>query len=159
MIKPASAVLVDTNILLRLTNPNSDQHAMCRDAMRRIEAVGCRLHFTLQNAAEFWNVSTRPRDRNGFGLSGIETEERLQLIEQNMTLLPDSSNVYATWRRLLRDHGIRGVQVHDARLAAVMMVHRVMQILTLNTADFSRYSEIEAVHPADVANAAGTGNR
>jgi hypothetical protein len=42
------------------------------------------------------------------------------------------------------------VQVHDARLAASMIVHDVPQILTLNVADFARFSQIRAVHPASL---------
>jgi hypothetical protein len=34
------------------------------------------------------------------------------------------------------------------RLVAVMRVHGVEHILTLNVADFSRYEMIEAVHPS-----------
>lgn len=37
-------------------------------------------------------------------------------------------------------HSVLGVQVHDARLAAAMYVHRVNHILTLNVSDFSRFS-------------------
>ena len=40
-----------------------------------------------------------------------------------------------------------GVQVHDARLAAAMYVHGVAHILTLNVADFSRFSGLTPVHP------------
>jgi hypothetical protein len=44
-------------------------------------------------------------------------------------------------------HGVLGVQVHDARLAAAMYVHRVNHILTLNASDFSRYTGLSALHP------------
>jgi len=37
--------------------------------------------------------------------------------------------------------------VHDARLAAAMYVHHVDHILTLNVADFSRFTGRTAVHP------------
>jgi hypothetical protein len=38
-----------------------------------------------------------------------------------------------------------GVQVHDTRLVAAMLVHGVRHIFTLNVADFSRYGEITVV--------------
>jgi hypothetical protein len=47
-----------------------------------------------------------------------------------------------------RGLGIQGVQVHGARLVALMQVHAVTHILTLNTADFSRYAGITAMDPA-----------
>jgi predicted nucleic acid-binding protein len=45
------------------------------------------------------------------------------------------------------------VQVHDARLAASMMVHGVRRILTFNARDFTRFTAIEAVDPAQLAGA------
>lgn len=43
-----------------------------------------------------------------------------------------------------------GVNVHDARLVAAMLVHGLTDILTFNTKDFARYSEITAVHPTAI---------
>jgi len=47
-------------------------------------------------------------------------------------------------------HSVLGVQVHDARLAASMIVHGVTNILTFNVADFSRFSELTALHPNNI---------
>lgn len=48
-------------------------------------------------------------------------------------------------------HAVSGVQVYDARLVAVMKVHDVTHLLTLNDRDFARYSGITVVHPSQVA--------
>src|SRR3990172_2974008 len=100
-----------------------------------------------QNASEFWNVCTRPVDRNGFGLSVHETDQRLQVIERTITVLPDNERIYPEWRRLVVRHSVSGVQVHDARLAAAMHVHGISHILTLNQPDFERYASITVMHP------------
>jgi predicted nucleic acid-binding protein len=42
---------------------------------------------------------------------------------------------------------VNGVQVHDARLVAVMMAHGIRQIVTFDMGDFRRYAAIEAIHP------------
>lgn len=107
---------------------------------------------TSQNYVEFWNVATRPADRNGFGLMPTEAERLLCLVERLFPGLPDSPAVYPEWRRLVVAFGVRGVQVHDARLVASMLVHGVTQILTLNTGDFARYAPegITAVDPNSV---------
>ena len=47
-------------------------------------------------------------------------------------------------------HGVLGVQAHDARLAATMYVHGVGHILTLNVATFSRFSGLTVLHPASL---------
>ena len=49
------------------------------------------------------------------------------------------------------DRRVSGVQVHDARLAAVMKAHGIARIVTFNVADFTRFPEIEAVHPGEIA--------
>ncbi|WP_242541132.1 hypothetical protein [Phormidium pseudopriestleyi] len=46
-------------------------------------------------------------------------------------------------------YGVRGVNLHDARLVAGMVVHGLTHILTFNTRDFARYGEVTAVHPMD----------
>lgn len=85
-----------------------------------------------------------------FGLTLSEAEREVRVIEAGMNLLTDNEAVYREWRRIIVQHAVSGVQVHDARLVAVMLVHGVKHILTLNAADFSRYGGITAVHPTAV---------
>lgn len=47
-------------------------------------------------------------------------------------------------------YSVVGVQVHDARLVAAMVVHGVTNLLTLNTADFARYPGINVFDPAAI---------
>ena len=146
--------LTDTNILLRLLEPNDPEYALVRGAVDALLARGERLCFASQNLIEFWNVCTRPIPKNGFGLTIAETDERARLIESRFRLLPDNERVHAEWRRLVVSHSVAGVQVHDARLVAAMLVHGVADLLTLNDRDFSRYTGVRAVHPRDVTGAA-----
>jgi predicted nucleic acid-binding protein len=142
---------VDTNVLLRLSHKEHPQHELIATALRRLVARQVELCFTPQNLGEFWNVSTRPRERNGLGLSIEETESHVGAIERRMTILQEEKRVYLTWRRLLLAHNVRGVQVHDAHLAAVLEVHEVAHLLTFNGPDFRRFTNVSAVHPQDVA--------
>ncbi|MGI8770661.1 MAG: type II toxin-antitoxin system VapC family toxin [Acidobacteriaceae bacterium] len=142
--------LLDTNVLLRWTKPCDTSYAEVSRAVIALNARGDRLHYTSQNLGEFWNVSTRSEQQNGFGLSPAEAEARVELIENEFTLVPDGSSIHRRWRRLLVEYQISGVQLHDARLAAAMFVHDVDRILTFNVRDFVRYRGIIAVHPAEV---------
>lgn len=144
------AYLLDTNILLRLALPGGPFDEVVVSAVRRLVAEGTPLYYTLQNAAEFWNVSTRPRDRNGFGLTPKETDRRLRVIERQFLLLPEPEAVYARWRQVVVEADVSGVQVHDARLAAVMSVSNVSHLLTLNPRDFERFAGLTPVHPKDL---------
>lgn len=93
---------------------------------------------------------TRPVARNGLGLSVADAEREVRAIESGMTFLADGESVYREWRRIIVQHSITGVQVHDARLAAVMYVYGISHVLTLNVADFSRFSGLNALHPSAV---------
>ena len=142
--------LADTNILLRLVQILSLHHAEAKTAVGKILKRGDTLFITLQNVSEFWNVSTRPLDKNGFGLSVAETEAELTKIEQIFDFLPDTLEVYKNWRELVVNHSVSGIQVHDAKIAAAMKAHNIQNLLTFNAKDFKRYTDIKAVEPKDV---------
>lgn len=140
--------IADTNILLRFIAPTDPNHTLVRHTIYSLLKGKEEVCYTSQNLAEFWNVCTRPvTSRSGFGLSIEETDRRTKVVESYFTFLPDSEAVHAQWRRLVVDNRVSGVQVHDARLVAAMLVHGVTHILTFNTTDFARYTEITAVHP------------
>ncbi len=144
--------LTDTNVLLRVVHPTNPSYQMVQAAVDQLKANGHQLHATSQNFAEFWRVSTRPPDKNGFGFTPSYTDVLLSHVEQLFPLLPDSPDVYLEWRRLVVDYSVSGVQVHDARLIATMIFHGVTHILTFNTQDFTRYTPegIIAIDPATV---------
>jgi predicted nucleic acid-binding protein len=140
--------LVDSNVLLRLLQRNDPQYEAVRRAVRDLHADGHELCYAAQNIIEFWNVCTRDAaSRGGFGLTIDETDRRVKLLERLFTLLEDRPTVYPEWRSLVVAHSVKGKQVHDARLVAVMKVHGVIHILTLNLKDFARYPGITAISP------------
>ncbi len=143
--------LVDSNILIRWVQPADPDYPTVEAALAALVKSDTVLCYTSQNLAEFWNASTRPATRNGYGLTTEETNRRVRHFESRLRLLPDSLAVHEEWRKLLVDCGVSGVQVHDTRLVAAMRVHGVKNILTFNTKDFARFAGIEAVHPEAVA--------
>ena len=146
----APRYLIDTNILLRISRQDDPQHKLVGTALKELNRQGSEACFSMQNIAEFWNVCTRPVDRNGFGLSIAEANQRVEFIERTMTFLPDNEQVYSIWRRLTATNGVRGVQVHDAHLVAIMLAYGLTHVLTINQADFLRYAGILAVHPGQM---------
>lgn len=142
--------LVDSNVLLRWVRPNDETYSLVVSAIDAIIAGGGSLFYTSQNVGEFWNVCTRPKDRNGFGLSPLQTDALAKTFERELQLLPDSSAVHEEWRKILLTDGVSGAQVHDARLVAAMRVHRVHTILTFDQTDFARWQDIQALDPASI---------
>jgi len=143
-----ASCLVDTNILLRIARRPDPQHPLIESALAKLSLAGTTLHYTHQNIAELWNVMTRPATRNGFGLTAAEAEREVRVIESGMSFLAENEAVYREWRKIVLQHAVSGVQVHDARLVAVMRVHNVAHILTLNVEDFRRYGGAMAMHPS-----------
>jgi predicted nucleic acid-binding protein len=141
------SVLVDTNVLLRRTQPAHESHAAAVESVARLLASGEPVYFTLQNISEFWNVVTRPVASNGLGFSVAVALGEVEKIERLLTLLPDAPAMYGEWKRLVVQHSVLGSKVHDARLVAAMNIHGVRRILTFDTGDFARYG-IEVVHPS-----------
>jgi predicted nucleic acid-binding protein len=143
--------LLDSNILIRWVqhkDPSASVVEAALDLLVLSDADPC---YTSQNLGEFWNAMTRPVNRNGYGLSPEEADPSAAEFETAFRLLPDTPAVHKEWRRLLVDFRVSGVQVHDARLVAAMHIHGVKRILTLNTKDFARFTDIEAIHPADLS--------
>lgn len=144
------AHLMDTNCLMRSVRPDDPEYALVTAAIECLHRSGEIVYITAQNLIEFWNVATRPVDRNGLGFTPVQAEELLAELETLFPRLPDTPDIYPAWRRIVASVGVSGVQVHDARLVAVMQVHQLTRILTLNTRDFVRYPGITVVHPQDV---------
>ena len=143
-------VLVDTNILLRSAQPSHSLCSLTAQAVAKLLREKAAVSYCPQNIAEFWNVATRPVEVNGLGPSLGETIREIVTIERLLTLLPDIPAIYPAWKQIVRDHGVQGVKVYDARLVATMTVYAVDSLLTFNVADFKRYGTVKAVQPAEV---------
>lgn len=142
--------LVDTNVLLRSAQPSHHMHV---DAARSVGVLLSRgeiLHIIPQNLIEYWAVATRPVDANGLGLSVAETAAEVSKLKGIFHLLPDTPAIFPEWEVLVSRHAVKGKEAHDARLVAAMIAHRVPNLLTFNTADFKRYTEVSAVDPRNV---------
>jgi predicted nucleic acid-binding protein len=125
--------LFDTNCFLRLADKNSPQRIIVLDAIRKLRSNNETLYYTPQILAEFWNVCTRPTSaRGGFGLSVEQTERKANLIDKCFLILPDNPATFNDWRKLVSDHKVKGLQVHDTKIVASMNVHNIQTLVTFN---------------------------
>jgi predicted nucleic acid-binding protein len=145
--------LADTNVLIRSIDRTHTMHSEAVVALRTLLGSGERVCVTPQNIIEFWNVCTRPVDRNGLGLASAEADREVSKLEGILALLPETPAIHPEWRRLVVAHSVSGAQVHDARIVAAMNVYGVRRLLTFNGPDFRRYPGIEVIHPRDVQEA------
>lgn len=146
-------VLCDTNILLRSIETDHPRFLETNEGIEKLIHDKHELVILFQNIAEFWNVCTRPKDKNGFGFSIDRATGVLESILGYFDILIESPETVGLWRELVITHQVKGVQVHDARLVAAMKMRGIRHILTYNGRDFSRYPDLTILTPADVLTA------
>jgi len=146
--------LVDTNIFLRASDASSLHHAVCVSALSSLASPPWEAFVCAQVIIEFWAVATRPREANGLGLSINDAETTVGDILNTFQCLEEPAKIVEVWRNLAVSHRVAGKQSHDARLVAIMQSQGVSQLVSINTGDFKRFSEIVCVTPDQVAGSA-----
>jgi predicted nucleic acid-binding protein len=141
------AILVDTNILLRLRDPADPRYAACLAVLDSVQATRHGLSICAQVMIEYWVAATRPTAQNGFGLTPDEARSDLVRLRGFLPCLPEAPDVADRWLRLVTQHSVSGKPAHDTRLVALMEAHGVRRLLTLNPGDFARYPNVECVRP------------
>jgi predicted nucleic acid-binding protein len=117
--------LVDTGVLLRLFVAEDRRYELIREMVVTLRVRGHELVTGLQNVAEFWNVCTRPATaRGGYGVPVDEAARRVRILDHFVRVIRETDETYPEWKRLTAQYGVMGVQVHDARLAALMRIIR-----------------------------------
>ena len=139
--------MVDTNILLRMCEPNHSMYSIALEATETLLNHENKLYIAPQNIVEFWNVATRPKDKNGLGMSTQKAQSEILKLETIFTLKLDLPDIHKQWFNLIVNYEVKGVNVHDTRLVAFALVHGLTHILTFNVKDFKRYQEITVVSP------------
>ncbi len=144
------AFLLDTNLLVRLSDPLSPLQPVAQQAIERLLQRGEILYLTTQNLIEFWAVATRPMEANGLDWNLVEAQSRIESLARQFAILDDNAEIRPHWIDLVTTCGIRGKKVHDARLVAVMKAHGVTHLLTFNVEDFKLFTFIIVLHPNDI---------
>lgn len=134
-------ILLDTNLLTRMTRSHEPQSGVARAAIQTLLQRRERLIVVPQDLYEFWAVATRPAGpppagRNGLGMTAVQAGHWLQFFRRRFTLLPDREELTTLWQELVERHGVMGIRAHDARLVAAMQSYGITRLLTFNASDF-----------------------
>src|SRR5689334_5655813 len=108
-------ILLDTNLLGRLTNSRDPHGVATRRAVGVLPARGEQLVIVPQNLYEFWAIATRTRAVNGLGMTIGQASQWLNFFQRRFTLLPDREELPVRWHELVKTLGIKGFRAHDAR--------------------------------------------
>jgi len=142
--------LLDTNILLRMSDSTSPLNLLAGQVAARLLQQQNQLYITGQNIIEFWVVATRPTEVNGLGWAVERTRSEIQQILNQFPILEETPQIFPYWLQLVTQYQLQGKRVHDARLVAVMLAYNVTYLLTFNPDDFRRIEEITVVSPESV---------
>jgi predicted nucleic acid-binding protein len=140
-------ILLDTNILLRISEPAHSHHSASVSALRTLALQGHSFCIASQTISEFLAVATRPVVDRGLGMAQAKADEELTKVISSLEMLYDSKAVIDELRRFVVLHSISGKSVHDAHLVAAMNANAVSHLLTINTRDFNRYTNIHVLDP------------
>ncbi|ASC70335.1 hypothetical protein XM38_012730 [Halomicronema hongdechloris C2206] len=142
--------LLDTNIVLRFSNPSDEQHRLVTEAVATLLMHADECYLTAQVLIELWVVATRPVDVNGLGWSVEQTHNIIAQLLERFPVAEERPQIFSTWLAVVTKNQIKGKRTHDARIVAVMTTCDISHILTLNPDDFTGMSGVAVVHPQEV---------
>jgi predicted nucleic acid-binding protein len=131
-----ASYVIDTNVLLRVTDTSSAQHKSVLKAIASLKENGQELFLAPQVLMEFWSVATRPLSVNGFDWPVESVRGEINKFLELFPLLPETPAVFEEWLRQVTERKVVGKQVHHARLVALLKIHGITHLLTFNAGDF-----------------------
>lgn len=107
------SVLLDTNLLLRLAQVTSPQHADAKSAILALDDAELDLCLVPQVIYEFWVVATRPMEANGLGMDVKIAAVSIQEMLSDYRLLKDEPEIFDDWLSLVTNYEVKGKTAHD----------------------------------------------
>lgn len=141
--QPASALFVDTNVLVYANVNEAPQHQAALAAIDQARKDGRVLWISRQVLREYLVTLTRPQAFQDVPL--ITVLEQVQLFQNHFEIADDTDTVTDQLMQLMDDIPIGGKQVHDANIVATMLAHGIPALLTHNGKDFERFTDRIAV--------------
>jgi predicted nucleic acid-binding protein len=134
-----SRAMLDTNVLLSATDEGRAGHRQAMLILNDWAGGSTTLYASGQIMREYLAVATRPVEKNGLGLKQADALANVRALRRRTTLLAEDVGVADRLLSLLDETPCTGKQVHDANVVATMLVHGIDTLITINTADFTRF--------------------
>jgi predicted nucleic acid-binding protein len=134
----ADRVFVDTNVLVYAADAASPFHAMARLRLQDYADRGYEIWVSRQIFREYLVVMSRLLKEAGqYNPTALVGDVRR--FESQFYVAEESDLVTKELLSLIETHAVSGKAIHDCNLVALMKTYGLTELLTLNTADFSRY--------------------
>ncbi len=141
-----SSVFLDTNILVYASVPESPLHLVAINAIQTYEQAGTQLWISRQVLREYLATLTRPQLYTE-PIPILTVIAEIHFFQNRFQVAEDGFQVTERLLTLIEEIAVGGKQVHDANIVATMLVYGIRQLLTHNTGDFARFSELITVLP------------
>lgn len=137
------SIFVDTSVLVAATVEVHPGHEPALHANARARVVR---GVVPDQPADLSRAPRRAHAPARVGTRAIVVHEALAALDtwrSQCALLEESAASTARLIDLVGRYDVKGKQIHDANVVAVMLAHGVRRLLTRNPGDFQRYTEID----------------
>lgn len=146
MIGDAEPIFLDTNVLVYASTIRAPLHRAAQQAIQQLDDSGKEIWISRQILREYLATLSRPQTFT----NPLSTETLIADIHQfqsRFQIAEDNPQVTERLLALMAEVAVGGRQVHDANIVATMQVYNIKELLTHNTADFDRFSDVITVLP------------
>jgi predicted nucleic acid-binding protein len=133
--------VVDTNLLVYSTVSGNPWHHEARRWLAALQRQGTILCVTTQILREYLVVLTRG-DVFETTFTVSEALDELEALLPSLEVLGETGETATRLRDLMRRYQVRGKQIHDANIVAVMSSYGISRLATYNSIDFERFKEV-----------------
>ena len=140
-------IAVDSNVLVAAHRLDAAGHAAAEAAVRALAEGEAAWAVPAPCLHEFLAIVTHPRIFDPPStMSAALAQVDAWRASPSVTVISESGRHWASLASVLRQSGVTGARVHDARIAAICRDHGARKILTADR-DFERFGGIEARNP------------
>ncbi|HYW19758.1 MAG TPA: PIN domain-containing protein [Nodularia sp. (in: cyanobacteria)] len=139
-------VFLDTNILVYASQIQSPFHIAAMSAIQSFYDAGVDLWISRQISREYLATLTRTQQfTNPLPIATVIQD--ILYFQKRFRVAEDNYLVTARLLTLMEQIPSGGKQVHDANIVATMLIYEIPQLLTHNTSDFARFSNLITILP------------
>jgi toxin-antitoxin system PIN domain toxin len=140
-------IAVDTNVLVYAHRPDAEFHRSAEACVRTLAEDRAAWAIPWPCLHEFLAVVTRPRVFDPpTPLVDAIAQVEAWLESPSVSLLAEAPGYWPVLSRLLSTSRVTGPSVHDARVAALCLVHGVRELWSADR-DFHRFDELSVRNP------------
>lgn len=138
--------IVDTNVLVYALDADAPQHASARALLEAARSGETTLYVTSQILCEFYSIVTNAR-RVAKPRSPADAWSAVTNLLAFLQVLPIPAHAVGALMNLLRRYPVTGGDVFDLQIVAAMQANAFNRIYTVNTDDFTKFSELSVATP------------